>query len=512
MPQTSQDMRARLQANAQTPLYDGNYTNGNRPYMTASGTIGHGLPLTITSNRFTFGTKSHTTAPHLWETFQGGNDGDSVNTYNSTWTKYLGPQPTDRDAKVSTDHARYPGSKAAMNDSDHGFSTNYKSYPAGRKLYASHWAYVETRGTDTGKITSVTTNSVTVAGKNWVTNNWTQYVLKITAGTGSNDALNHILILSNTNDTLTFDMTGSGGWWTYLLFNSGASAGVDVPYTVSTGSEVSIDTTGAGDAYGPWSTNNGVIRIGQRIRVRSMVNGASGVVKIGSDVNNPIATVTAVFPDTTSVFKIVPQVQLKQSRYTTNQTNDASPHYNNTGTHGVSSWHFHTNNDSLVELFYGSGSYVKTVRCPINEWYRVEATIYLSDPGVSNGYYSVTVTTASGVKSTATYTNIMSRTSAQSFLFNEYLIGVMFANVVTHSLKAYCTDIYLESDTWSRIEIGNHKNYALCTIREPQPFTSWGNTSITINQNVASIPGPKYLFFIDDNNNATLVTSLALGV
>lgn len=481
-----------------SPAVDGAYYNTPRPTILQSGNVGHGQPLTLNAHGFSFGAKA-AQAPAIWENFQAGINGNSLQVYTPAWVKYDGPSSIG--ARVSANHPRYAGAKSAYNIASDGFSTNYRAFPATRKVYLSHYMYVATRGNSTGIMSNVTATGFTLTGANWTTNYWTKYVVMVTAGRGWG-VLGYGEIGSNTTDTITFSAGGHGGWWYYWKV-AGVSAGVDVPYTIVSG-EVSIDQTGAGDSYGPWTAANGVVRADWLIRVRSNTTGVDGQVKIGADVQNPVYTLTAVLPDATSQFKIVPKLQLKQVRVTASGAAGGTPNnnYNGTGTHGLSSWHMQNDNNSKVEMFPNAIP-DKTITCPTNEWYRLEVWIYLSDAGVANGYFAAQVTTAAGVRTKVEHLNLMNRQANETYLLDEVLLGLMFANLVTTDVEAYTTDIYLQSGSWSRIEIGNSASVT-GGLRDPQPYNSWAANQIVINnQNVAGLPGNKYVWFFDDNDNAS---------
>lgn len=483
----------------------GNGISSNPVFIT-NGSYGHGNSLVITSPRMSFGTKS-ISSPAIWETFQNGTVGQSLQTYDSNWVRYNGPNSLPGGARISNDHARYTGSKSAFNDSANGFSTNYKIIPQTRILYGSHWAYVETRGSDTGTMTSTTVNGFTCNGKSWVTDNWAGYTIVITGGKGLN-ALQPSVISSNTGNTVTSTLgtTGYNGWWQEATV-TGVPANTDVPFTIIAG-EVGIDTSGGGDSYGTWTTSNGVVRLGYKIRVRCTSNGVDGVVKVGSDVQNPVLTVTAVQPDSTSVFKIVPQLQLKQHRFTATPASGGSsvtnPYYGGVGTHALSSWAFQSANTSFLEVIDKPQFTALSISTPVDGWYRVETRLYISDAGVSNGLYEITITHPNGTRVTNSFVNIANKANGETYLIDEYLLGLMFANVITTTIKAYSTDIYVDCNGYSRFEVGDAPTYSACVIREPQPYTAWANGSVTITQNHASISGNKYLYFIDNNNTPSV--------
>jgi hypothetical protein len=66
----------------------------------------------------------------------------------------------------------------------------------------------------------------------------------------------------------------------------------------------------------------------------------------------------------------------------------------------------------------------------------------------------------------------------------------------------HCTDIYVDTDSVGRFVIGNNAVYASCTIKEPQPYTSWSDTLVTFTVFAPTIT-TKHLFFVSDNGTAT---------
>jgi hypothetical protein len=78
------------------------------------------------------------------------------------------------------------------------------------------------------------------------------------------------------------------------------------------------------------------------------------------------------------------------------------------------------------------------------------------------------------------------------------------------TMESYSQDVVID-DTWSRVMIGNASTYSSCTHVEYQPFSSWSNTSVTINVRLGSFSSTTglYLFVLDNSNVASTGYSLA---
>lgn len=107
---------------------------------------------------------------------------------------------------------------------------------------------------------------------------------------------------------------------------------------------------------------------------------------------------------------------------------------------------------------------------------------------------------------------VAAHNSAAAWTIGDYitlhngLTAVYGANFVKSTVQPLIqnADIYVDTDNTARFVIGNAATYAACTIREPQPYSSWSDTECKFTVFAPTISGTKYLYFVDDAGTATL--------
>jgi hypothetical protein len=98
--------------------------------------------------------------------------------------------------------------------------------------------------------------------------------------------------------------------------------------------------------------------------------------------------------------------------------------------------------------------------------------------------------------------NLMTYGASQTRRMRYVVYGHWIGNGLT-KLNAWLDDIYIQSGTQARVEIGNASNWQTCTHREIQTPVSWSDTSITItlNQGSFAVGETAYLFVVDADGN-----------
>lgn len=140
---------------------------------------------------------------------------------------------------------------------------------------------------------------------------------------------------------------------------------------------------------------------------------------------------------------------------------------------------------------------------PSNTWALDEIRILLnSAPGVADGSLEIRQGNTQ-------------LTSDTSFSFDYSGIVGPIRNVDLQDTKASADpgddmrafiDTYYVDDSWGRVYIGDNATFASCTHLELQPFTSWSDTSITINCHLgsfSSVATGRYMFLVDNSNSTS---------
>ncbi|GAB6144241.1 hypothetical protein [Desulfocicer niacini] len=147
------------------------------------------------------------------------------------------------------------------------------------------------------------------------------------------------------------------------------------------------------------------------------------------------------------------------------------------------------------------------------KWYRMDVIIKESSLGRDNGSLSTFThdpESRMAVKR-STLSNIMTYHSGDRrhrwFLWQNYVGNGM------NSLKVFLDDIYIQTGTQARVEIGDDDNWADCTWREIQVPTSWTDNSISFQVNSGAFTDGQtaYLFVVDSDGNPSAGQPITIG-
>lgn len=187
----------------------------------------------------------------------------------------------------------------------------------------------------------------------------------------------------------------------------------------------------------------------------------------------------------------------------------------------TSNWYTSTggNYQNYVYLFCNTGNYAQCYPggvsdlygdasdlLPIDTWVRVEIhAIGSSADGVADGslYFSWQIPGSAPHVLRQYENNITTRLPGtnqwQYFVFENYW-GNVSAGTGTNE-KFYFDDIFIQTGSQARVEIGNNSVYTNCTHREIQPALTWSDNEITgtFNQGSFQTGDTVYFFVIDEN-------------
>jgi hypothetical protein len=136
--------------------------------------------------------------------------------------------------------------------------------------------------------------------------------------------------------------------------------------------------------------------------------------------------------------------------------------------------------------------------------------------GIPYTYNSPTVPTASdivnGLSSLLTAAGRVNKVYSNQSLYVDFGATVTYTSNFTKepSYGMQVSEVYLDID-FKRIYVGNANTWGACTETNPQPYTFWNDTNITIKPYVGAISGNKYLYKQLTENTTPILIGELLG-
>ena len=152
-------------------------------------------------------------------------------------------------------------------------------------------------------------------------------------------------------------------------------------------------------------------------------------------------------------------------------------------------------------------------------WCRVEFLAEPSTQGGTDGSFKYSIhRPGTGIRTPVNLTNLMTYGPSQSDRWQGIIIGHYWGNAAsTTAAEFWVDDVYKQTGTQARVELGNASTWSACTWREIQLPTAWASGQITCTFNTGSFSTGQtaYLYVVDStgayNSTGTPVTIGASG-